>query len=103
MVQDFLINNLGRETSLAELSDLACMSPRNLTRVFKNKTGTTIWDYLNKIRVEKAKMLANDPLNTAKSIAGQCGFKSVRQLQRLLANEPLGMKTRRKTNRTAFK
>jgi transcriptional regulator GlxA family with amidase domain len=86
-VQDFLINKLGQEITLTQLSDLVCMSPRNLTRVFKSKTGITIWDFLNKIRIENAKILANDPLNTAKSIAGQCGFKNVRQLQRLLAKD----------------
>jgi transcriptional regulator GlxA family with amidase domain len=85
MVQDFLINTLGKDITLTQLSDLVCMSPRNLTRVFKSKTGITIWDFLNKIRIENAKMLSNDPLNTAKFIAGQCGFKNVRQLQRLLA------------------
>jgi len=85
LVQDFIINNLNLEMSLTQLSDMVFMSPRNLTRVFKNKTGITIWEYLNKIRAERAKILANDPQNTAKSISHECGFKNVRQLQRILA------------------
>ena len=84
-IQDFIINNLNLDISLNLLSDMVFMSPRNLTRVFKSKTGITIWEYLNKIRTERAKTLANDPQNTAKYIAGQCGFKNVRQLQRILA------------------
>src|SRR6185312_1817633 len=62
-VQDFIINNLDVDMSLTQLSDLVFMSPRNLTRVFKSKTGITIWEYLSKMRAEKAKMLANDPQN----------------------------------------
>jgi len=91
-VQDFIINHLSVDISLTQLSDLVFMSPRNLTRVFKNKTGITIWEYLSKIRAERAKILANDPQSTAKSIACQCGFKNVRQLQRILAKKSAKIK-----------
>lgn len=83
-VQDHLIKNIGKENTIENLASLVAMSPRNLTRVFKNKTGITIWEYLTRLRTERARMLLNDPSNTIEAIAAQCGFKSARQLQRIL-------------------
>ncbi|WP_309640724.1 AraC family transcriptional regulator [Flavobacterium sp.] len=86
-VQDHMINNLSADNSVEELADLVAMSPRNLSRVFKEKTGTTINEYLTLLRVEFAKTLVNNPEYTIEYIASQCGFKSARQLQRILKNQ----------------
>lgn len=83
-VQDYMINNLSADNSVEELADLVAMSPRNLSRVFKEKTGTTIVEYLTLLRIEFAKTLVNNPEYTIEYIAAQCGFKSARQLQRIL-------------------
>jgi len=60
------------------------MSPRNLSRVFKEKTGATILEYLTQLRLENAKTLLNNPNLTLEHIAASCGFKTPRQLQRIL-------------------
>jgi len=86
-VQDYMINNLSANNSVEELADLVAMSPRNLSRVFKEKTGTTIIEYLTLLRIEFAKTLVNNPEYTIEYIAAQCGFKSARQLQRILKNQ----------------
>jgi transcriptional regulator GlxA family with amidase domain len=86
-VQDHIINNLSANNSVAELAALAAMSPRNLSRVFKEKTGTTIIEYLTLLRIEFAKTLVNNPEYTIEYIASQCGFKSARQLQRIIKNQ----------------
>lgn len=83
-VQDFLINNLAKENSIEELSEMIAMSPRNLSRVFKESTGLTIVEYLTELRREMAKTLLNNPDYTIDYIASQCGFKTARQLQRIL-------------------
>jgi len=83
-VQDHMINNLSSDNSVEELASLVAMSPRNLSRVFKEKTGTTIIEYLTLLRVEFAKTLVNNPEYTIEYIASQCGFKTARQLQRIL-------------------
>jgi transcriptional regulator GlxA family with amidase domain len=83
-VQDYMINHLSADNSVEELADLVAMSPRNLSRVFKEKTGTTIIEYLTLLRIEFAKTLVNNPEYTIEYIASQCGFKSARQLQRIL-------------------
>lgn len=87
-VQDYMINNLSADNSVQELAALVAMSPRNLSRVFKEKTGTTIVDYLTLLRIEFAKTLVNNPEYTIEYIASKCGFKTARQLQRILKNRP---------------
>ncbi len=83
-VQDFLINNLVKENSIEDLAEMIAMSPRNLSRVFKESTGLTIVEYLTALRREMAKTLLNNPDYTIDYIASQCGFKTARQLQRIL-------------------
>jgi transcriptional regulator GlxA family with amidase domain len=85
-LQDYLVHNTDVQTSVAELAMIAGMSPRNLTRVFKKTTGNTINDYITQIRLDKAKLLLQDPKSTLSAVARKCGFKTERQLQRILKN-----------------
>lgn len=85
-VQDYLVDNINGETSITELALIVGMSPRNLTRLFKEATGITIIEYLTKIRIDTAKTLLKNPKNTMSVIASMCGFKTERQLQRILKN-----------------
>lgn len=84
IVQDHLIENLSADNSIEHLASLVAMSPRNLSRVFKEKTGTTIHEYLTLLRLELAKTMLNNPQFTIEYIASKCGFKTARQLQRIL-------------------
>lgn len=83
-VQDYLIDNLSRENDIETLASLVGMSPRNLSRVFKEKTGSTILEYLTLLRKEFASTMLNNPDYTIEYIASKCGFKTARQLQRIL-------------------
>ncbi|MDP4262793.1 MAG: DJ-1/PfpI family protein [Bacteroidota bacterium] len=83
-VQDFMIEHISSEISLEILAARVNMSPRNLSRVFKETTGITTVDYLTKLRLEKATTLKNNPDYTLSYIASECGFHSARQLQRIL-------------------
>jgi transcriptional regulator GlxA family with amidase domain len=84
IVQDHLIEHLSEDNTIDDLADLVSMSPRNLSRVFKEKTGTTILEYLTLLRLELAKTMLNNPEYTIEYIASRCGFKTARQLQRIL-------------------
>lgn len=83
-VQDYLLYNISEKASVTELALIAGTSPRNLTRIFKETTGTTINEYLTQIRLDTAKTLLKNPKHTMLSVARQCGFKTERQLQRIL-------------------
>jgi transcriptional regulator GlxA family with amidase domain len=83
-VQDHLIDHLSDDNTIEDLASLVGMSPRNLSRVFKEKTGSTILEYLTLLRIEFAKTMFNNPEYTVEYIASKCGFKTARQLQRIL-------------------
>jgi transcriptional regulator GlxA family with amidase domain len=83
-VQDYLIENLSQENDIEKLASMVGMSSRNLSRVFKEKTGSTILEYLTLLRKEYASTMLNNPEYTIEYIASQCGFKTARQLQRIL-------------------
>ncbi len=85
-VQDLLIDNLSKENSIESLASQVGMSPRNLSRVFKEKTGSTVLEYLTMLRKEYANTMLNNPEYTIDFIASKCGFKTARQLQRILKN-----------------
>ena len=89
-VQDYLIEHLTEDNDIESLADMVAMSPRNLSRVFKEKTGTTILEYLTQLRLEKATTLLNNPNYTLDYIANECGFKTARQLQRILCKKKNG-------------
>lgn len=85
-VQDYLQDNIQKKLTLGKLADLACMSSRNLTRIFKKETGITINEYVSLIRVEHLKNFRNNPDITRKQMAFLCGLRSERQVIRLLKN-----------------
>ena len=86
-VQDYLIDNLSKENDIETLAEMVSMSSRNLSRVFKEKTGSTILEYLTLLRIELANTMLNNPDFTIEYIASQCGFKTSRQLQRILKTQ----------------
>jgi transcriptional regulator GlxA family with amidase domain len=83
-LQEWLADNLKHKTSLDRLADIACMSPRNLTRVFKRETGITVNDYITLLRKEKLQQLLKNPNLSRAQIAQECGLKSERHLSRLM-------------------
>jgi transcriptional regulator GlxA family with amidase domain len=84
-VQDWLTNNLAAGATLEALAEQVHLSPRTLTRTFRKATGISIHAYTAALRRELATILCRNPALTQEAIAAQCGLRSVRQLQRLLA------------------
>lgn len=82
-VQDWLIANPAERATLEDLGDLAALSPRHLTRTFREATGISIQDYRTRLRLELARDLLHDPGLTLEAIATRCGFESARQLRRV--------------------
>ena len=85
-VQDYLIDNLSVDNDIETLASLVGMSGRNLSRIFKEKTGSTVLEYITLLRLETARTMLNNPDFTMEYIASRCGFKTARQLQRILKN-----------------
>jgi transcriptional regulator GlxA family with amidase domain len=85
-VQDYVQENINKKITLSLLADIACTSPRNLTRLFKKETGITVNYYITLIRKELLLKLAENPELTRKHMASLCGLKSERHVIRLIQN-----------------
>lgn len=83
-IQDYLIDNLAKDNNIEDLASMVGMSARNLSRVFKENTGSTVMEYITLLRKEYAGTMLNNPEYTLEYIASKCGFKTARQLQRIL-------------------
>ncbi len=84
--QDWIIENIHQKTNLNELAEIACMSERNFTRIFKKETEITVNDYITIIRKEKIKEFLKNPDLTRLEIASHVGLQSERQLSRLISS-----------------
>ena len=82
-VQDWLAGHPESSAGVGDLAGVAGMSPRNLTRVFKRETGVTLTAYRQRLRMEVAGGLFDDPTMTVEGIASRCGYRDSRQLRRL--------------------
>jgi len=84
VVQDWIISNLEKTSTIDFLADLIHIGPRNLTRIFKKQTGITIAEYRTKLRIEKAKSLLTNSDYKIEHIAHLCGYKTSKQLRIVL-------------------
>jgi transcriptional regulator GlxA family with amidase domain len=84
IIQDWIISNLDKTSTIDFLADLVHIGPRNLTRIFKKQTGITIAEYRTKLRIEKAKSLLTNSDYKIEHIAHLCGYKTSKQLRIVL-------------------
>jgi transcriptional regulator GlxA family with amidase domain len=82
-VQDWLTAHPAERVTLPDLARKAALSPRHLTRMFRQATGVSIQEFTTRLRLELARGLLHDPRLTVEAVAGRCGFASARQLRRL--------------------
>ncbi|WP_160677111.1 AraC family transcriptional regulator [Clostridium sp. C8-1-8] len=70
----FIEDNYSKELTLDQLSEAAQMSKFHFNRTFNNLIGTTPWNYLTKIRLEKAVELMLREDSSIDIIAKKVGF-----------------------------
>lgn len=81
-VQDAVLAAPTREWPLATLAQLAHTSPRHLSRLFNEHVGMHLPDWLNALRVERARTLLERSDLGLEQVAERAGFGSARQLRR---------------------
>lgn len=81
-VYDYLYENMKREVILEEIAQYANINPTALCRAFKCKTQMTIFQFLNKIRIENVcKLLIYSGLAISQ-VAYESGFNSMAYFNR---------------------
>ena len=72
--------------NLTTLSDYHHISPRHLTRIFKEATGFSVFEYLQKIRIEKACLLLKTTDLNVTDIVTLVGFTDYRYFSKKFKN-----------------
>lgn len=91
-IHEFLMLNYREEINLQEIAGIVHMAPASACRFFKSSTGLTIFEYLNKIKIDYAcKLLLNTELNIV-DISYDCGFNNLshfnKQFRKFLGKTP---------------
>lgn len=76
-IHEYLMNNYREEVDLKSIAALVSMAEGSLCRFFKLNTGLTIFEYLNKIKVEFACKLLMDPDLNIMEICFDSGFSNL--------------------------
>ena len=66
--------HIGRRHTLGSLANLVGMSTRNLARHFVLETGITPHEFVERARVDAARMRLESSIQPLKSVAYDCGF-----------------------------
>lgn len=82
-VQQYLHSHLAENIELSALADHFAMTPRTLLRRFKQSTGDTPMAYLQKLRIEKAKLLLESSLLPVEQLLPVVGYEDVSSFRKL--------------------
>ncbi|MEZ5299431.1 MAG: AraC family transcriptional regulator [Verrucomicrobiales bacterium] len=78
----FVAENLGDRIALEDVAKHSGVSTFYFCKVFKASTGMCFTEYVNRVRVEKAKALLNHPEHRITEVAYAVGFQSLSQFNR---------------------
>ena len=71
------------ELRLAQLADIAGMSPSAFSRFFKSHTGRTLSEYIIEQRLGYASRMLVDTTNSVAEICYACGFNNLSNFNRI--------------------
>jgi len=85
-IHEYLMKNYREDIDLNSIAGLVNMAPGSVCRFFKTTTGTTIFEYVNKIKTDYAcKMLMNTDLHII-DISYDCGFNNLSHFNKQFKN-----------------
>jgi AraC-like DNA-binding protein len=77
MIHEYLMNNYREEIDLEKLAELVNMAKSSLCRYFKINMGITVFEYLNKIKIDFACKLLMDPDLNIIEVSFDSGFNNI--------------------------
>lgn len=89
-LQAHVMENIGRQHTLTSLADQIGMSARHLSRKFMQETGITPHEFIERARVDAARLLLEGTRLPLKGVAYDCGFVTADRM-RLVFVDRLGI------------
>jgi transcriptional regulator GlxA family with amidase domain len=80
-IQEYVMGHLDEELSVESLARVAAMSERNFARVFAKEARVTPAEFVERARVDAARVLLESSSQPLKTIAHRCGFGSPARLR----------------------
>ena len=74
-VAEYVKNRFAEKLSLDEIAEHVSLSKSYLSRIFKEETGESLSSYINKVRIDKAKLMLLDNGCALVNVASLCGFE----------------------------
>lgn len=81
--QDFICATLNESMSVEAIAQQVGLSQRQLSRVFKLEIGCGLQEYINRLKIARAKELLTRRTMSIESVATECGFSSSRHFRRI--------------------
>lgn len=79
----FIANNYKQDIGLGDVAGVVNLSSVYFSGLFKKEMGENFVDYLNRVRIDAAKVLLKDVRNNIGEIAEQCGFSDTRYFAKI--------------------
>jgi len=89
-IQDHVMAHIANRHTLESLAAVVRMSPRSLARHFVEATGITPHEFVERARVDAARMMLEGSDRPLKAVAIECGFGSADRM-RIVFNTRLGL------------
>jgi transcriptional regulator GlxA family with amidase domain len=89
-IQALVMATIGQRHTLQSLAEAVGMSPRTLTRYFVQEAGITPYEFVQRARIDAARMMLEASDRPLKSVAFSCGFRTVDRM-RIVFSERLGV------------
>lgn len=106
LAKAYIMQHLTEPLSLETVSSNVNVSPFHFCKVFKRGTGMTFTDYVNHVRVEKARRMLLRPGARITDVAYDVGFQSLshfnRSFRRIVNESPTEYRARLKSTRPSM-
>lgn len=100
---EYLNDNISQPIRLSDICEKFSYSLSSIKRIFKSETGCTVIDYLNNLRINKAKELLVYSNSSIENIAGMLGFSNTYYFSNCFKNKvgesPLKYRVKNRSNK----
>ncbi len=99
-IKQFIENNWQRKTYLEDAAHTVCLSPKYLSRIFKQQTGKNFSEYKLTIKVQKAKYLLVKTGYNVNQVSDKLGYENtesfIRQFKKIAGCTPTSFRKKKR-------
>ncbi len=82
-IKQYIEKNYSKDISLNDMAEMTYLNPVYLSRIFKEKTGSTFIDYLTAVRIEASLVFLDNPQHYIYEICSMVGYQSLKHFYKV--------------------